>query len=201
MGPIPTRTPPTRGFSVRPGISDLPEKKADPDVPRGGSGAATDPDEAVRVGDQGRRRRRPLGARGAAARCSSGRAEAGRARAARDGQDGALEGACDALPFPSPVTAHVRVRRRAESAILPSKGLTLRQVAVAEDASRQARIDLLSASRRLASLRVSPAQNLVVRRLCAGASSKLTIEQLPLPPLERRAARGPSSALPPGIRD
>ncbi len=86
-----SRGRPTRGFSVRPEVPDLPEKKADPGVPRGGSGAATDPDEAVRVGDQGRRRRRPLGARGAAARCSSGRAEAGGGRAARDGQEGALE--------------------------------------------------------------------------------------------------------------
>ena len=41
--------PPTRGFSVRPDVADLPEKKADPDVPRGGSGAVTDPDEAVRA--------------------------------------------------------------------------------------------------------------------------------------------------------
>ncbi len=41
--------PPTRGFSVRPEITDLPEKKADPDAPRGGSGAVTDPDEAVRA--------------------------------------------------------------------------------------------------------------------------------------------------------
>ena len=41
--------PPTRGFSVRPEITDLPEKKAEPNVPRGGSGAVTDPDEAVRT--------------------------------------------------------------------------------------------------------------------------------------------------------
>jgi hypothetical protein len=41
--------PPTRGFSVRPNISDLPEKNAALGVPRGGSGAVTDPDEAVRA--------------------------------------------------------------------------------------------------------------------------------------------------------
>jgi hypothetical protein len=38
-----------RGFSVLPNITDLPEKKTDPNVPRGGSGAVTDPDEAVRA--------------------------------------------------------------------------------------------------------------------------------------------------------
>jgi hypothetical protein len=41
--------PPTRGFSVRPEITDLPEEKAVPNVPWGGSGAVTDPDEAVRT--------------------------------------------------------------------------------------------------------------------------------------------------------
>jgi hypothetical protein len=41
--------PPTRGFSVRPNITDLPEQNEGPPVPRGGFGAATDPDEAVRT--------------------------------------------------------------------------------------------------------------------------------------------------------
>ncbi len=41
--------PPTRGFSVRPEFTDLPEKKTEPSVPRGGSGAVTDPAEAVRA--------------------------------------------------------------------------------------------------------------------------------------------------------
>jgi hypothetical protein len=41
--------PPTRGFSVQPGFTDLPEKNAVPEVLRGGFGAVTDPDEAVRT--------------------------------------------------------------------------------------------------------------------------------------------------------
>jgi hypothetical protein len=40
--------PPTRGFSVPSEIADLPERNADPSAPRGGSGAVSDPDEAVR---------------------------------------------------------------------------------------------------------------------------------------------------------
>lgn len=41
--------PPIRGVSVLQEMADLPGKKAEPDVPRGGSGAVTDPDEAVRA--------------------------------------------------------------------------------------------------------------------------------------------------------
>ncbi|MGO9835743.1 MAG: hypothetical protein ACLP1X_16185 [Polyangiaceae bacterium] len=41
--------PPTRGFSVLPKVTDLPEKNAVPNVPRGGFGAVTDPEEAVRT--------------------------------------------------------------------------------------------------------------------------------------------------------
>jgi hypothetical protein len=41
--------PPTRGFSIRPDLTELPEKNAVPSVPRGGFGAVTDPDEAVRT--------------------------------------------------------------------------------------------------------------------------------------------------------
>jgi hypothetical protein len=40
---------PTPGFSVPPNIIELPEKNAVPNVPRGGFGALTDPDEAVRT--------------------------------------------------------------------------------------------------------------------------------------------------------
>lgn len=40
---------PTLGFSVRPDVADLPEQNAVPNVPRGGFGAVTDPDEAVRT--------------------------------------------------------------------------------------------------------------------------------------------------------
>jgi hypothetical protein len=41
--------PPTRGFSARQEITDLPDKMADPDMPRGGFGAVSDPEEAVRA--------------------------------------------------------------------------------------------------------------------------------------------------------